>query len=429
VMGKNRFSARSIVGCTVPLAIVAWAAGAQAGSGTLQLQGSFSGATDAFYGYSVAIDGNTAVVGALDDDAGLGAAYVLVRSGTTWALQQKLTAADGAANDQFGYSVAVSGDTAFIGAAGKASGQGYVYAFTRSGTTWAQQQEFTEASGAADDCFGCALALSGGTAVIGADGASGNLGTAYVFASTGATWSQQAEFLGASTSDFFGFSVALSPDGGTALVGAFGTSGGKGSAYVFSRSGTTWSQPQAPLVASDGQAGDRFGYAVALGTGTAVIGAYAKGGPGAAYVFAQSGSSWTQQSELTPPDPSGSDNFGAAVALDGSTAVIGAYERAGTGTAYVYTGGSGGFTQAPQELAAPTGSQDFGFSVAASGGTVAVGAFGTSNDAGNAQLFAPAPVVLPVPALGGAPRVWALTLLLGAVGVLATRPRRGVRAS
>jgi hypothetical protein len=417
----------SIVRCLLPLAIVAWAAGASADSGSVQLQGSFPGPSNSFYGYSVAVDGNTAVVGALDDAAGLGAAYVLVRTGTTWSLQQKLTAADGAANDQFGYSVAVSGDTAFVGAAGKAGGQGYVYAFTRSGTTWAQQQEFTEPSGAADDCFGCALALRGSTAVIGADGASGNLGTAYVFTASGTTWSQQAEFLGASASDFFGFSVALSPDGGTALVGAFGASGGVGSAYVFTRSGTTWSQPQPPLVASDGRAGDRFGYAVALGNATAIIGAYGKGGPGAAYVFTH-GASWTQQTELAPPDPTGNDNFGSAVALDGNTAVVGAYERASTGAAYVFTGGAGGFTQAPQELLPSGSGQDFGFSVAVSAGTVAVGAFGASNDAGAAQLFAGTPVAV-APSLGGAPRVWALTLLLGAVGALATRPRRGARAS
>ncbi len=413
----------SIVSCGSLLALLAWGGAAQAA--TLAQQGAFTGSTESFYGYSIAVDGNTAVVGALDDDAGQGAAYVLVRTGATWALQQELTAPDGASGDQFGYSVALSGGTALVGAANKSSGQGYVYSFTRSGTAWALGQEFTEASGEPDDCFGCSLALSGSTAVIGASGVADSVGAAYVYAQSGETWTQQAQFLGANAGDDFGFSVALSPDQSTALVGAFGTSNSTGSAYFFQKSGATWTQPQPPVTASDAAAGDRFGYAVALGGGTALVGAYAKGASGVAYTFSR-GSSWTQQQKLAPPDGTGFDSFGSAVAIDGATAVIGAYERGGTvgpGAAYVYTGGgASGWTAAPQELLAPSSGQYFGFAVAAGGGTVGVGAFGASNDAGAAYLYGAGGA--PAPALGDAARIGALALLLAGAGAFVLRRRR-----
>ena len=405
-----------------------------AGGATVTQQASFAGAGDAFFGYAVAIDGDTAVVGALNDNASNGAAYVYVRSGTSWSLQQSLSAADGSQNDEFGYAVAISGDTVLVNASGKTNGQGAVYTFTRSAGSWTQQQELTESSGADGDCFGCALALSGSTALIGADGASGNLGAAYVFANTG-TWTQQQEFLGQSTSDYFGFSVALSPAGDAALVGAFGAASEAGDAYLFTKSGSSWSQPQAPLTAPDGQAGDRFGYAVALGAGTAVIGADANGSSGAAYVFTttvtQAGTAWTEQQKLVPSDPTGGDFFGASVALSGSTAIVGAYERGGPfgpGAAYLFANPGSGFSQF-QELLAPTPNQYFGSAVAISGGSVVVGAFGASNDAGAAYLLAPAVITTAAPALGGRAGLPVLMLLFGAAGWFASRPRRGERQS
>jgi hypothetical protein len=410
------------------LFVVAWSSGAHAAGPTYSQQGSFAGPSDSFFGYSVAIDANTALVGAWNDNAMAGAVYVYVRSGTTWSLQQTLTAADGAAGDEFGYAVALSGNEALVGAAVKDNGQGYVYAFARSGTTWALQQEFTETTGAPNDCFGCSLALSASTAVIGADGASGNVGAAFVYTLAGAVWSQQVEFLGQSQGDFFGFSVALDPAADAALVGAFGVANETGAAYLFTRSGTTWTQPQPPLTASDGRSGDRFGYAVAAGSGAALVGAYAAGGPGAAYAFAQSGATWSQQQKLAPPDPTGGDFFGASLALSGSTAVIGAYEHnSQTGAAYVFTSTGAGWAPSPAELSPSSSGQSFGFSVAASGTSVAIGAFGASNDAGAASFFAPAAVAA-APALGNGVGAPALMLLLMAAGALASR-WRGVRPS
>ncbi len=398
-----------------------------AGGSTFVPQGSEAGSNDAFFGYSVSIDGDTAVVGALND-GGKGAAYVFVRSGIAWSLQQQLTAADGASGDQFGYSVAVSGNTAVVGAVAKASSQGYVYVFARSGAVWSQAQEFTASDGAANDCFGCSVAVRSTTAVVGAPQRSGGTGAAYVFASTGGVWQQQQEFSGQASGDSFGFSVALSPDATTALLGAYGASNQVGKAYALTMSGT-WANPpqQAILTASDGQAHDRFGYSVAAGNGTVIVGAYQNAGQGAAYVFMGGGGAWSQQTKLVAADGAANDSFGYSVALSGNTAAAGAYEKsgpAGPGAAYVFTNTGGAWSQ--QEVSAPSTGQYFGYSVAASGTTALVGAFGASGDSGAAYFFASNPVA--APALGNRWTLVALTLLLAALGSTAGRRNRMVEA-
>ncbi len=320
---------------------------------------------------SLSDDGNTALVGASDANVGSnvaqGAAYIFVRSGTTWSQQAKLTAADGQAEDWFGYNVALSGDgnTALVGAVfadvGGNADQGAAYVFVRSGTIWSQQAKLTVADGRAKDYFGRAVALSedGNTALVGAYGAdiggNANQGTAYVFVRSGATWSQQAKLTASdgAADDRFGGAVALSKDGNTALVGAsyvdVGGNDNQGAVYVFVRSGANWSQ-QAKLTAADGQAKDYFGRAVALsGDGnTALVGATladigGNANQGAAYIFVRSGATWRQQIRLTAPD--GAENwwFGhsVAVARNGSTAIVGAPVanvggNAGQGAVYVF---------------------------------------------------------------------------------------------
>ena len=192
--------------------------------------------------------------------------------------EQELTASDGVAVDFFGGAVALSadGNTALIKAASK-NGPGVVYVFVRSGATWSQQQKLNASDGAAGDAFGGAVALSadGNTALIGALGKS-NKGAAYVFVRSGITWSQQQELTASDGAAFdsFGERLALSADGNTALIGAKLKNNQQGAAYVFVRSGTTWSQQQ-KLTASDGAQNDAFGDDVALsGDGnTALIGA------------------------------------------------------------------------------------------------------------------------------------------------------------
>ncbi|MGD0302132.1 MAG: hypothetical protein ABSE86_34055 [Bryobacteraceae bacterium] len=287
------------------------------------------GAGSARLGQSLAIAGNTAVVGAPSEGGLTGAAYVFVLSGTAWSQQAKLTASDGASGDQFGSSVSLFGTTAVIGAPGN-SGQGAAYVFTTTGFTWSQQAKLTASDGAAGDQFGISVAASGPNVLVGASGSASNQGAAYVFASAGSTWTQQAKLTAsdAASGDQFGLSVSLS--GTTAVAGASGKSGSTGAAYVFVSSGTSWTQ-QAKLTASDGASGDEFGFSVAVDGDTLVSGAPDKscqfncgtpsaGGLGGAYVFAFSGSSWSQQAELASSD--GGGGFGCSVAVSGTTAIV-----------------------------------------------------------------------------------------------------------
>jgi hypothetical protein len=255
-----------------------------------------------YFGVSVSLDGDTALIGArYDDDTGVssGSAYVFTRTGTTWTQQAKLFASDGAADDQFGWSVSLSGDTALIGAAwdddnGVSSGSAYV--FTRIGTTWTQQAKLLASDGTAQDRFGGSVSLSGDTALIGAawdDDKGVDSGSAYVFTRTSTTWTQQAKLLAsdAAAGDYFGVSVSL--DGDTALIGAYKDDDkgfDSGSAYVFTRTSTTWTQ-QAKLLASDAAAENYFGWSVSLSGDTALIGAPLAGnnGAGSAYVFTRTG--------------------------------------------------------------------------------------------------------------------------------------------
>jgi hypothetical protein len=239
-------------------------------------------------------------------------------SGFAGAPESKLTAGDGAAYDAFGGSVAINGDTAIVGACyddvGANSDQGSAYVFVRSGTAWTQQAQLTAGDGAAGDHFGKSVAISGDTAIVGADdadvGANIDQGSAYVFVRSGTAWTQQAQLTAGdgAAGDLFGASVAISGD--TAIVGAYdddvGANSDQGSAYVFVRSGTTWTQ-QAQLTAGDGAAGDAFGKSVAISGDTAIVGAGyddvgANSDQGSAYVFVRSGTAWSQQAKLTAGD-------------------------------------------------------------------------------------------------------------------------------
>jgi hypothetical protein len=351
-------------------------------------------------GFSVAVSGNTALVGAVFDDArgdNAGAAYVFVRSGAGWVQQAKLTAADGGANANFGASVALSGDTALIGAQfddDAASDAGAAYVFVRSGTTWIQQAKLTASDGASDDQLGISVALAGDTAVVGTtndDDLGDRSGAAYVFVRGATSWSQQAKLTASdgAEADQFGISVAVSGD--TAVVGAYGDDDNgrsSGSAYVFVRAGGAWSQ-QAKLLAGDGAAIDELGVSVAVSGDTALIGAVFEADRGAAYVFVRDGASWSEQAKLTAADGAQSDNFGNAVALSGDTAVIGAPNDsdlgAGSGSVYVFTRAGTSWTQA-LKLTAPDGeSADlFGISVALSGSTVVAGAIGDDDGGSSA---------------------------------------------
>jgi hypothetical protein len=368
-----------------------------------ELTATDGGAGDAF-GRAVALDGDTALIGAYLHSPGgktnAGAAYVFTRSGASWTQQAKLVAADGVANDRFGHAVALSGDTALIGAPLTSSGgklrAGAAYVFTRSGTVWTLRQKLTATDGAAEDTFGSSVAVSSqGTALIGAEShdVSGlaDAGAAYVFTLLAArpVWIQQAELnaTNGAAGDRFGTSVALA--GETALVGAptHGVAGElvNGAAYVFTRTAGAWAQQQM-LTASDGAAQvSSFGHAVALAGDTALVGApnhagVGKDDDGAAYVFTRSAGAWTQQQMLAASDGAFSDEFGDDVALSGDTALIGVPSRdtgglTSSGAAYVFRRVAGAWTQQPPLTAPDAVAQDsLGWAVAVSGETALVGA-------------------------------------------------------
>ncbi len=297
-------------------------------------------APNTYFGRSVAISADRVVVGA--DSAATpttafgGAAYVFARVGSSWSQEAKLAAADGDSPDLFGRSVAISGSTVAVGApwddhaAVVDAGSVYVFVLQGGTTSWVLQQKLTASDPAAGDAFGSAVALEGGTVVAGAppeDNANGtDAGSAYVFQRSGSAWTQQGKLTASvgAAGDGLGTSVALSAD--TAVAGSPGADSGVGAAVVFTRSAGAWSQ-EARLAAAS--AGDFFGTAVAVSGDLALVGALLdshQGGSeaGSVFAFRRAGASWTQQARLSAPDASYSDHFGSAVALAGGSAVAGA---------------------------------------------------------------------------------------------------------
>ena len=434
------------------------------------VKASNTGADDQF-GWSVALsgDGDTLAVGAIFEDgnatvvdgdgtnnsaAESGAVYVFPRTDGNWSQQAYIKASNTGADDQFGTSVALSGDgdTLAVGAIGEdsnatsidgnqannsASNAGAVYVFTRSGGTWSQQAYVKASNAEANDQFGNSVALSGDgdTLAVGAPGEDGNAtvvdgdhtnnsasnsGAAYVFTRTGGAWTQQAYVKASNTeaNDRFGISIALSGDGDTLAVGADredsnatvidgdhtdNSASNSGAAYVFTRTGGTWSQ-QAYVKASNTGANDQFGISVALSSDgdTLAVGAIGEASnttdingdgsnnsaslSGAAYVFTRLGDVWSQQAYIKASNTGSGDRFGISVALseDGDMLAVGAYFESsnaigingdqvnnaalGSGAAYVFTRTDGTWNQQAYVKASNTAAGDqFGYSVALSG--------------------------------------------------------------
>lgn len=362
------------------------------------LKASNTGFGDAF-GRSVAVSGDTVVVGSTGERSGAtgvdgdqaddgsefaGAAYVYVRSGSTWIQQAYLKASNTDAGDLFGSSVAISGDTLVVGATAEASNatgvdgdqsdnsapdSGAVYVFVRTGSTWSQEAYLKAPNAEASDGFGGSVAVSGDTVVVAAEfessaamGVNGNQadnsaessGAAYVFVRDGVSWSHQAYLKASNTEadDRFGWSVSVSGD--VVVVGApfedsssMGVDGVQGdnsapfagAAYVFARNGVTWAQ-QGYLKASNTDPNDLFGQAVSVSDDTLVVGAGSESSAatgvygdqssnsannsGAAYVFVRQAGTWGQQAYLKASNTESSDFFGEAVSVSRNTIVVGA---------------------------------------------------------------------------------------------------------
>jgi len=403
------------------------------------------GAADDWFGYSVSIDGDTAIIGAIfDRDNGdfSGSAYVFVRINGVWSEQQKLTASDGEAYDQFGWSVSIDGDTALIAAYGDGSYSGSAYVYVRSNGVWSEQAKLTASDAATtSDYFGYSVAIDGDTAVIGAYlNDDDNSGSTYVYVRSNGVWSEQAKLTAsdAATSDYFGYSVAI--DGDTAVIGAYwddDNGSNSGSAYVFVRSNGVWSEQQ-KLTASDGAAGDYFGSSVAIDGDTVVIGAHWDDdndyNSGSAYVYVRSNDVWSEQAKLTASDGASRDFFGYSVAIDGDTALIGAYadndNGANSGSAFMYVRSNGVWSEQAKLTASDRAQyDDFGYSVSIDGDTAVIGAYGDNDngyDSGSAYIlplssYLNTSELINVPAMSG---IGLLALGLSMLGLGAVRLRR-----
>ncbi len=441
------------------------------------LKASNTGAEDQF-GFAVAVSGDTMVVGVPAEDSNAigvngnqsdnsapesGAAYVFVRRGTNWIQQAYLKASNTGAGDFFGWSVAVSGDTVVVGAKwedssatgvdgdqndNSATNSGAAYVFVRNGTNWSQQAylKASNTGGSASqfsdgDAFGVSVFISGDTLVVGASGEDSNAtgvngdqsnnsaadsGAAYVFVRNGTTWTHQAYIKASNFGGLFGFAVALSGD--AIVVGAIsegssatGVNGDQhaccarrsGAAYVFVRNGATWSQEAYLRASNTGGAddqfgsGDQFGRSVGVSGDTAVVGAphedsnatgvngnqgnNSAAESGAAYVFVRNGTNWSQQAYLKATNTGAIDQFGGALSVSGDTVVVGALADDSSargvngnqtdnsapisGAAYVFVRSGTNWSQQAYLKASNTEREDqFGYSVAVSEGTVVVGA-------------------------------------------------------
>lgn len=369
------------------------------------------GSIDKDFGESVAISGDTLVIGAFEynlDDEGPGSAYVFVHDGTAWTEQAKLTAGDGGAPDWFGRAVAIDDDTIVVGAAlGGDSGAAYVFA--RTGSTWAQVDKLTASDAADVRRFGSSVAIDGRVVVVGASA------SAYVYAGSGTDFTEVDKL----SSDYpdtygsFGFSVAAHGD--RVVVGApyeelgTGADVGEGAVYVYHcvqeaapaqsmprpQCTTRWVQEQR-LVASDAVERDAFGSAVAFDGATLVVGAPRKDArgenSGMVYSFTHSGTAWSEEDAFTADDGSSSDFFGRSVALQGDTIVVGAASDddrgSRSGSVYTFARNGSAWAQRDKLTAADGAAGDrFGQSVGSSGSTVVIGT-GADDDLASDEGFA-----------------------------------------
>jgi len=316
------------------------------------------------FGWTVSIDGSAAIIGAYtDDEMGLnsGAAYIFRRDSTGWIEEQKLTASDAGVMDNFGWSVSISGDVAIVGAhmnddAGLNSGSIYIFRF--NGTTWEEEAKLTASDAAAEDLFGFSVAIDGNLAIVGAqrnDDMDTDSGTAYVFRYDGSVWNEESILMPNNSLAHAYFGTSVDIKGNTVIVGAIHDEHSNvrtGSAYIYGYTGSYWDY-QGKLTAGDGAAGDLFGISVSLDNNYAAVGASMKSdegsNSGAVYVFEYDGANWNEYQKILPDDLSENHRFGGSVAVENGTMIVGAIGDAAlglySGAAYIFVNAGSGFDQ------------------------------------------------------------------------------------
>jgi hypothetical protein len=358
--------------------------------------------TYSFFGESVAVSGNTAFVGSAETNA----VYVFTRENGVWTQTQKLTPSDGEEGDQFGHSVAFGNNVVFVGAyyatIDGSPKQGAVYVFAKSDEgDWIQTQKLAEGNGATNDEFGGDLSTDGSYVLVGAYGASPS--TAYVFSESNGTWSQTAEFTNPDPQDYGGFAKTVALSGNYAFIGAPTTDVQQendfcGVVHVYEESGGTWSHIQKLTVAdcddgTDGQDGANFGSAISVYGATAMIGApHSYAGtefPGSAYVFQkQNDGTWLQTQRLICDQCTQGDVFGGGIALSGNKAVIGARGSLFTDktpAVYMYNESNGSWSQSARLAASDGPGTFFGSAAMAFDGSTAL--IGDTNMTVHGRLF------------------------------------------
>jgi hypothetical protein len=365
------------------------------------------GATFDNFGVSVALSGDTVVVGAYGKNTSTGAAYIYERNqggAGNWGEVKILTASDAAVNDNFGVSVWISGDTVVAGAQIKNSSTGAAYIFERNqggANNWGEVKKLTASDPAANDQFGVAVTVEADTIVIGAHTKISSTGAAYIYSRNQGGAGNWGEVKKLTASDpapesQFGCAVAINAD--TLVIGSAGKFFGTGAAYIFERNqggAGNWGQIK-KLTASDANFNSRFGTAVAISADTVVAGADLKNNiTGAAYLYERNrggAENWGEVKILTASDAAMNSSFGRAVGISGDTVVVGAHTMASaTGAAYLYDRNQGGAENwgEIQKLAASDAGIDnsFGISTAILGNRVLVGAYGQNSFAGATYIF------------------------------------------
>lgn len=299
------------------------------------------------FGYAVGISGDVAMV----TSQMLTKVYVYKRNGGVWPEVQKFQPSGWIPGTypNFGKSISIDGNTVIVGAPqeatpGQSAGAAYVFVQNNNGV-WVEQAKLKALDAEASDWFGWSVALSGDTAIVGAfydEDAGAYAGSAYIFKRTNGVWAQQQKLYASDVLPWKLFGYAVHISGNTAVVGAPDSGANNnlaGAVYVFVESGGVWTE-QTKRVASDGFPWDYFGEALAISGNTLVVGSSSNGPAGAVYTLSRSGGTWTEDQKLFPADPNAGDGFGKAVAISGATTVVGAWlglgSQAESGSVYVY---------------------------------------------------------------------------------------------
>jgi hypothetical protein len=346
-------------------------------------------------GQQVAISGRTAVIGAPGVNDGRGAVYVFVRSGKTWQRQATLWDPRRRANEGFGDRVAVSSTSSGTFVLVGAPGQGLpeqAYVFARSGNTWYRQATLAGPSGSVyddNDDFGNTVALSGDTALVSITQAETDLaGGIYVFARSGKTWHRQAILTDPNGPSEINFGGSIAVSGATIVAGAPSI----GCAFVFARSGQKWTVQATlletgPAAACNAEPSNSFGASVAVSGSTAIVGdPDVNDGSGVAVVFTRSGTTWSRQTQLTDPHSADLEGFGSSAAVSGTTALVGAPLASPCGRVYEFTRSNATWRERARLVNPGCSSSNdyFGLSVAESGSTALIGAPAKNEGAGAA---------------------------------------------